>query len=268
MTIPFDNSPQQQDDPNQPSPFGNLQAAIQQAAAQNSQPSPAPVSSPAPQPVQSQPQQSSQPPKPMPILYDLVKNLIHPQAQGAAGSRPASRVDALESFLGNSGLALSSGLSAAHGPGAGVRGAAAAMGAPYAASLQNWQLGQGAQETQARIAQQQAQTEQTRQQTEQAGQTVTLPDGTQMPLPLYQKIGSALVKAQGARDVANINAKSKMDAAQLQIALMANKGAHLLPDVDADGQKFYHVINPLGKEIGRANVNVIPSLMTRMALLT
>jgi hypothetical protein len=112
-------------------------------------------------PPQPMPQaQASEPPTPRPILVDLIKGLIHPQAQNLAAARPTSRTDVLENFLGNFMNALGSGFAnEGRGPGAVLRGAGAAMGAPYQQSLQNFQLGQQAQENQARIAGQQAQTQ-------------------------------------------------------------------------------------------------------------
>ena len=135
-----------------------FQAAADQVMSQQPVSQPSPASTPPPQP-QPQPQQASAP-SPRPILLDLIKGLIHPQAQNLAAARPTSRVDVLENFLGNFVSALGAGFSnEGRGPGAAMRGAGAAVGAPYQQSLQDYQLRQQSQLNQSELAQRQAQTQ-------------------------------------------------------------------------------------------------------------
>lgn len=119
-------------------------------------------------PQQAPPARSS---APRPILVDLIKGLVHPQAQNLAGARPTSRVDVLENFLGNFMYSLGQGFQAAHGPGAALKGAGAAIGAPY-------QLQQQTQAQDSEVAQRQAQTQMTQAQ------------ASAMPAELQAKIGA------------------------------------------------------------------------------
>jgi hypothetical protein len=76
------------------------------------------------------------------------------------------------------------------------------------------------------------------------------------------------LRNQGGMARQGLANQGRMDIAGLQTALAQHKGLKYLPDVDANGQSFYHVLNPYGQEIGRADVNVIPSLMTRTSKTT
>jgi hypothetical protein len=73
----------------------------------------------------------------------------------------------------------------------------------------------------------------------------------------------AQTQAGSREKVAGTQVAGKLSAIGLQTEILRQKGGKFLPDVDANGQPFYHVMNPFGQEIGQADVNVIPSLMTR-----
>ena len=84
-----------------------------------------------------------------------------------------------------------------------------------------------------------------------------------------------MVRGQAMQNVAQTNAGAKiqtqqianqgrMDVAQMQAMIAANRGAKYVPDFDPQTkQPFYHVFNLYGKELGRADVNMIPALMSR-----
>lgn len=184
-------------------------------AGPSAQPAPPPVLPPPPD-VQStqqqqspqfpafqpQPQQGAQPPKPfgMPLLAQFLGQMFGGNSQERRGyadmgpgqpARPISRLESFEGFLGQFLNAFSQGMQASgHGPGANIRGAGAAMQAPYQTALQQYGLGQQAEQRQAEIARTQAQTEQ-------MGRMVTLPNGMTMPLALAEKVFPAMVNAQG-----------------------------------------------------------------------
>jgi hypothetical protein len=223
-------------DPQQSSPppaFGGLADALQNAVSQNqqpgAQPTPAPVQPPAPAPQQQQ--QSNAPPRPRPILADLISGLIHPQAQALADGRPSSRVDVIENFLGQFMTALGSGMAAAHGPGANLKGFAAAVGAPYQQDVQRFQMGQQAQLNQADVAQRQAQTQLTQQQAaflpaQQAAQVGAMTAQPRFDPATRQFVGNMTdkqfeqyVKGQGS---AGVTATSKEAIAEL--GQLANQG--------------------------------------------
>jgi hypothetical protein len=116
------------------------------------------------------------------------------------------------------------------------------------------------------LEQQQAET-----QLAQAGaQPVQTPYG-QVPASYLPKFLSPMLKLEGTREtnqthqnIAQQANQNKLDIVGLQTAISAQKGAKFLPDTDPNtGQQFYRVINPYGQEIGRTDVNVIPSLMAR-----
>jgi hypothetical protein len=82
-------------------------------------------------------------------------------------------------------------------------------------------------------------------------------------------LGAAQTNAQSREKTTAATNQTKMNIAQLQATLAANKGAKYIPDVDPQtGQQFYRVQNPYGKEIGQVDVNVIPQLMTRTSSTT
>ena len=172
-----------------------------------------PPAAPIPPP---QPQQNTAPPKPRPILADLIAGLIHPQTQNVAGARPASRVDVVENFLGNFMTALGQGFQAAHGPGAALKGAGAAIGAPYQQDVQRFQLGQQAQFQQAQAQQQQAEAQLTRTRAGLVGQMVTLPNGMTVPYEMAQKMAPALFAAQGRTEAAQITGQAGIQREQLR----------------------------------------------------
>jgi len=98
----------------------------------------------------------------MPLAVRALKQFIHPASGTVAGERVPSRTNVMEGFLSELMGNFSAGLAAAgHGPGANLRGAAAAMQAPYQRDVQDYQMQQQEQSHQSQLAQQAAQTAQT-----------------------------------------------------------------------------------------------------------
>lgn len=125
-----------------------------------------------------------------------------------APTRPASRLDAFENFVGNVLYSFSQGMAGAgQGPAANARGFGIAAQAPYQRELGQFQLGQQAQ-------QQQAQTALTQAQAQHMGQMVDTPYGM-MPLQLAQRVWPAGIGEQGRLGAAQIGAQAKLQAAQL-----------------------------------------------------
>lgn len=233
------NQPQQQPNQSQPSGFGDLAAALASSTAPNQQqPSPV-VSSPSPTP---QPQRQAQPPqvsvpRPVPILGQLIAGLIHPRSVSMDQARPVSRVNVLESFLGDFLGSLASGLGAAHGPGAFGKGFAAAATEPYQQDLQRFQMQQQANLNEAEVQQRQAQAQMTQQQAAflPTQQGMQMQAGTAQPRwdpntrefigTMTDSAFANYVKGQGA---AKQNALSK----QAQADLQAGKVAKYLPTPD------------------------------------
>jgi hypothetical protein len=107
-------------------------------------------------------------------------------------TRPASRLDSFENFLGNVLNSFSVGMSnAGTGPGAFGRGFGAAVQAPYNQAVQQYQMGQQQQAQQAQIGLQQSEAERNRAQT----QMVQTPGGL-MPIALAEKFYPALLQSQ------------------------------------------------------------------------
>lgn len=167
---------------------------------------------------QPPPQTSNQPPRPQLILEQLIRGLAKPpqtppDAMGV--SRPVSRLDTFESFLGNFVNALGHGLAASgHGPGAFGRGFGAAVTAPYEQAQQQFQQSQAAQANQAEIQQKQAQSQLTQAQTGMYGQTVMTPYGP-MNQALAAKVFPAMIRAEGQTTSATIGANARIKAARL-----------------------------------------------------
>lgn len=181
-----------------PQPDPLAQGSLGQQLNQSFSASQPQAATPAPQSAaQTQIQPSGGPPHPHLILADLVKGLINPKSQQSAGNRPTSRADVMETFLGNFMQALGSGLQAAHGPGAALKGAGAAIGAPYQQSLERYQLGNQGALQQAQAGQTSAEAQLTSERAKLAGQMVTLPNGMMVPYEMAQKMAPALFSAQG-----------------------------------------------------------------------
>src|SRR5215469_10784380 len=172
---------------------------------------------------QAQPQQSNYP---RPILYDLISSLARPRqispgqvdANGVQGPPVyEGRAQAFERFIGNFLTAASAGFAnAGHGPGSGMRGAGAAITAPYQMQQQQAAFQQQQQLGQAQIEQEAARTQQLQRQTELSGSMVTIqtPNGP-MSLPYNVAIQSGLLKGALA---AGITAQNKMSIAELNAA--------------------------------------------------
>ena len=163
------NAPAASNAPMPPPPDVTAQQPQQQTSS-------APVYDPSGQPLPppsdlTQPgQRAAQTPIPhmggQPLLMQYVQALMHPNQGGVdpntgQPTRPVSRGDATLEFLGNFLSNMSAGLAqSGHGPGANLRGAGAAMQAPYQRALQGYQLGQQQQLQESQIAEQQARTAQ------------------------------------------------------------------------------------------------------------
>ena len=116
--------------------------------------------------VSSTPPPSNQPPRMggMPLIAQYLQAMIKGPQQGIGPSgypmQPQSRGDMTLNFLGQFLGNMAQGLSqAGHGPGANLRGAGAAMQAPYQRSLQDYQVQQQAQQQQAQLGLEQARTQ-------------------------------------------------------------------------------------------------------------
>jgi hypothetical protein len=237
---------------NAPDPFAGQQPA--------STANPPPPVQPPTTPQQGPPRMGGRP-----LLLDYIQSMIKgpttaPAPPGEPG-RPVSRGDMTLNFMGQFLANMSQGLAqAGHGPGANLRGAAGAMQAPYQREVTQYGLGQQQQLHEAQIAGEQAKVGLTEAQTKLMGQSVpvTLPNGQQIYIPASQ-IGQYMRGGAAAQ----ATAQSRMQVAQLQVAVAQGTVAKMIPDVGKDGQRFYHLQNKFGQEIGTADVNVIPSLMTR-----
>lgn len=146
-------------------------AAIPPPEVQGQQPLSLPASM-ANQPLTPQPQ--LKPPGPtagygMPALISMIGQMIHPTGTVQPGQLPRapSRLDAFEHFLGNFASSLASGMAASGtGPGANIRGAAAALGEPHQALVQNYQMQQQARQLESEQAVRAAQTQQVQAETQ------------------------------------------------------------------------------------------------------
>lgn len=159
--------------------------------------------------LQGPPQTTPQPPRMggMPLIAKFLGQMLGDQ--GSRGyqdmgpgqpARPVSRLNAFEGFLGDFLNAFSQGMAASgHGPGANIRGAAAAIQAPYQQQLQQYGLQQQQQTLQQQRALQQSEIEQRQAQTRMLGEMVTIqtPYGPQtMPYAIAQKAYPAAMQAQ------------------------------------------------------------------------
>lgn len=161
-------------------------------------------------------EQAAGPPRPtIGGLPGLVLDLIHPGRNVAPGQMVPSKLDRFESFLGNFLQSLSTGLAQeGTGPGAAMRGAAAAMQAPYQQALQQYGLQQQGRMQQAQLAAEQAKTQQTRIQTQRMGTStmVTMPNGAQVMVPNDQlaNVLKSMAPAQARLGAAELQAGAKL----------------------------------------------------------
>lgn len=204
----------------------------------------------------------NKPPTPSPILYQLIRGLVHPQMVAPAPgqeARPVSRLATFEQFLGNFVNALGQGLSAGHGPGAFGKGFGAAVTAPYQQDLQRFQLGQQAQANQAEIQQRQAQTALTQRQAELAGQmaTMNIPGMGQVTVPMSQ-LGNVL-KGSGA---AAIGAQAKMGVAQFQAMLAMGQVGRIETGPNGERIAYNKYGKPLGSLEGAVDPRFLPTQNT------
>lgn len=247
--------------------------ALAKQAAQTAQPSTSSISGglDGPQSVSYQNQQGAQPQmvRPSFIQAAMTGPGGTPNAESPALTKAGSLITILRSGLlgGLAGRAASEQTVAATG-GRRSGGIGAGFTAGYTQPFQEAEQRQQAQIGQAGL------------------QPIPLPGGVTVPAAIapkflspylgYQgKIGAAQIvtggKEAAAQTAANAKIQStqmenqnKLDVVGLQTAITANKGSKYLSDVDPQtGQPFYHVLNPYGKEIGRADVNMLPSLMQR-----
>lgn len=127
-----------------------------------------------------------------PAIVNFIMGMMHPERGTIAGNRTATRADHFFDFMGNMLNSFSQGMAAAgHGPGANMRGAAAAIQAPYMRDVQEYQLRQQSALQQAQIEKERAQTEQIRS----MGEMVQTPWGV-MSKSLASKIWPAGISAQ------------------------------------------------------------------------
>lgn len=208
----------------------------------------------APQPVQGKSK--------LPGIMGLIANMIHPPTQvsaqpgGLAQARPVSRADQFEQFLGNFMYSLGQGMSqSGHGPGANIRGAGAAMQAPYQRQLMQSQLAEqqaGTQEAQQRAAL-------IGKQAQMAGTmaTVTLPGGQIMQVPMNQ-LGQLTGQVFRGSQAAQTAAQAKMGVAQFQFMISQNKVARLLPSEDG---KSYTALNQFGQPLGTVDNVLVKEAM-------
>lgn len=226
-----------------------------------------------PSSIQQKATQSARPG--VPIVWQLISDMRNAGQPG----HPGTRLEGFESFLGNFINALGQGFAnEGHGPGAWARGAGAALTAPLNREVAAQQFGS----QQAEAAQQQqlqaAQTQETQQRAALTGQQAQVagmripmmgPDGNpimvngqpiMIPATQGLQYSGQMMRGVGAAQVAG---QARLGVAELQAQTLAGKAAKYIPDVGPDGQRFYHVMNPQGKEIGQTEVNAIPSLMQR-----
>jgi hypothetical protein len=202
----------------------------------------------------------------MPLLMQYVQALMHPNQGGVdtntgQPTRPVSRGDATLEFLGNFLSNMSAGLAqSGHGPGANLRGAGAAMQAPYQRALQGYQLGQQQQLQQAQIQQEQARTQAQVQaytqqprfdpETRQYLGTMTDQQYSQFIAGKYRGAAAAETGAQAKVDVANIAAKSKLDVAKVGDLIRSGQAWKILTAQDDNGNPVMRVYNKQGQPLG------------------
>lgn len=192
-------------------------------------------------------------------LPGLIWNLLSPEhrAQGTPqGQMVPTKLQSFESFLANFLQSMGQGMAAAHGPGAALKGASAAMQAPYQQALQQYQLQQGAQAQQAQIGDIQSQTELRRAQAAQMGQMVTFRDPVSgqpvtMPYGVAAKAFPQVFSAEAKKYTADTQAATKLTIAQMQEAIAQGKVARVEPHKNdsgvVDGMMAYNQFNqPLG----------------------
>ena len=237
MAPPNPNIPQAQGEDSK----SGLPPAIQKAIASMS--TSGPSSSPMIQGGLTQEQGAErygQPPKPtIGGLPGLIMDLVHPNRNVAPGQLAPTKLDHFNNFLTNFLTSLSQGFAQeGHGPGSAMRGAAAAMQAPYQQSLHQYGLQQEAAKNQAEIAARQAESEQKRVQTERMKNStmVTMPSGAQMMVPNDQLGGvlKSMAPADARVKAAQIGADAKEDT-QNQVNKMLGEAAEALKNGDVKG---------------------------------
>jgi hypothetical protein len=178
-------------------------------------------------------------------------------------SRPVSRAATFEDFLGNFVSALGKGFAnEGHGPGAGFRGAGAAITAPLEQQQQQQQFGQTQQLGQAQIEAEQARTGQLRRQTELSGSMVTIqtPNGP-MSLPYNVALSSGLLKGAVA---AQIGAQSKLTIAELNNASKSGAVKFVKPMQDPQtGKVVFGAYDAQGNFIKPLDNSIDPSALPK-----
>lgn len=171
------------------------------------------------QEIQNQ-QQAAQPPKMggTPLLFQYIRDMVKGPQQASPLSAPTSRGDMTLNFIGQFLSNLAQGMEqAGHGPGANLRGFAGGVEAPYQRSLQQYQVGQQAQQQQAAIEEQQARAQLAEAQAEQMKNVVQTPYGP-MSAALASKIWPSMISAEGKVKSAQVGAESKEKVAGTQAA--------------------------------------------------
>ncbi len=172
-------------------------------------------------------------------LPGLIMDLVHPNRNVAPGQYAPSKLDHFNDFLTNFMTSLSSGFAnEGHGPGSAMRGAAAAMQAPYQQSLQRFGMQQEANKNQAQLEAEQAGTEQKKVQTERmkSSTMITMPSGAQVMVPNDQlgNVLKSMAPAQAREEAAKITAGAKTET-QEAVNRVLNQATDALAKGDTAG---------------------------------
>ncbi len=201
-----------------------------------------------------------------PNIVNLIQGLMNPAKGTPAGERTPSRTDVFENFLGQFLNSFSQGMAASgHGPGANLRGAAAAIQAPYKQDVQEFGQQQAAQAQQAQIASEQAKTAQTQAQTGLVGNmsSVFVPGQGMVQVPT-KDVG----KVMGQLGASQTRATGNMNVEKMKFMIQSGQISHLVPGVDDQGNKVMNGYNKQGQLIGALDGAIPPSSYTGNTKLT
>ena len=180
-------------------------------------------------------------------LPELIWSLVNPNHRAAGtpqGELAPTKLQSFESFLASFIQSMSAGFAnEGHGPGAGLRGAGAAMNAPYQQAVQQFGMQQQASATQAQTEATQAETAQRKAQTAQMGQMVEVRDPVtgqimRVPFALAQKMAPGIFGAEAKVATAQINQRYKVipgvgmyDTSSQQMIQGTAKGISVTPEI-------------------------------------
>ncbi len=255
LTAPVDGGGQSAPAPVQPplapdaQPQSDLQKKVADAKAvqaapdvqpQMSQPTSLSGPLPIPSELSQAPQGAAAYPQVKGGLPGLLAGLINPARGVAPGQMVPSKAERFESFLTNFLVSLSQGLAQeGRGPGSAMRGAAAAMQAPYQQAVGQYQLNQQSQANQAQIQNERLKSQLTAAQIEQMKTSipVQMPNGSLVFVPA-KDVGHVLGSVagdQGKVGAAQIAADNKLSVEEMKAAFANGKVAKTLPAQDKDG---------------------------------